>query len=253
MKQYESYRLIWSVAKNIHRSQAKTLVVMVIGLVDTGKMRSFDIAHALADRFSVKFKSAIQRFYRFVKNRKLDDLKVWSEIADHVLRSAGKKLVISVDWTEWHEKLRVLTASACVGRRAIPILAQTFSKTDIPRSQNSRENAFIVVLGMLSPLVKAAVLVFDRGFRRASLIKLLNQHGFTFIIRLASKVKVAGDGYVGLLRNYPLRPGMLVDLGVCRFRSDGVVNVRIVGVWTKGQAEPWWLATSLEKKRQWSG
>jgi hypothetical protein len=71
MKQLESYRLIWSVAKNIHRSQAKMLVAMVIGLVDAGKMKSFDIAHALADRFSVKFKSAILRFYRFVKNRSL--------------------------------------------------------------------------------------------------------------------------------------------------------------------------------------
>jgi hypothetical protein len=250
MKQYESYRLIWSVAKNIHKSQAKTLVAIVISLVDAGKMRTFDIAHALADRTSVLFGSAVQRFYRFIHNRKLDDIKVWSEIATHVLRTVGKKLVVSIDWTEWHEEFRVLTASASVGRRAVPIYAQTFSKTDIPRSQNSRENAFVTMLGLLSPLIKTAVLVFDRGFRRASLIKLLNERGFKYVIRLAAKVKVAGDNYAGLLSFHPLKPGQMVDLGVCRFRSDGVVSVRIIGVWAWGQAEPWWVATSLEKKRQ---
>jgi hypothetical protein len=253
MNRLESYKLIWSVAKNLHRSQAKTLVVMVICLVDSGKMRSFDIAHAMADRFAVLFKSAIQRFYRFIHNRKLDDIKVWSEMADHVLMSVGRKLVVSIDWTEWHDHLRVLVASACVGRRAIPIFAQTFSKTDIPRSQNTREDTFVKMLGMLSPMVRAAILIFDRGFRRASLIKLLNEHGYSYVIRLISKVKVTGKRYAGLLRDYPLSPGQMVDLGVCRYRSDGIVTVRIIGVWAHGQKEPWWLATSMEKKRQKGG
>lgn len=253
MKQPESYKLIWSVAKNLHRSQAKVLLAMVICLMDARKMRSFDIAHALTERFAVKFKSGIQRFYRFIHNRKMDDLKVWAGIAGHVLASIRGKLVISIDWTEWHEELRVLSASVCMGNRAIPILAQTFSKTDIPRSQNSRENAFVTVLRLLSPLVKDAVLIFDRGFRRASLIKLLQQSELQFIIRLISKVKVSGKTYAGLLRDYPLTPGGIVDLGVCRYRGDGAVSVRIIGVWAFGQKEPWWVATSLEKKRQTSG
>jgi len=99
----------------------------------------------------------------------------------------------------------------------------------------------------MSPLVKKAVLLFDRGFRRASLIKLLLQLEHRFIIRLMAKVKVAGASYTGLLSAYPLKPGHTVDLGVCRLRSDGVVLVRVIGVWRRGEDEPWWLATSLDK------
>ncbi|MFH1085127.1 MAG: hypothetical protein V1772_05140, partial [Chloroflexota bacterium] len=51
--------------------------------------------------------------------------------------------------------------------------------------------------------------------------------------------------YQGLLSAHPLQPGQWVDLGPCRLRSDGVVTVRVVGIWAIGQAAPWWLATSL--------
>lgn len=246
MRHPEYYRFLWTTAKNLHRAQAKSLIAVVVCLVSCGRMRSFDIAQMIAARFCVKLKSAVQRFYRLVNNRKLDDLRVWTPLAHHLLMAAGKVMAISIDWTEWHEELRVLTAAVGIGRRAIPIYAQTFSKTKIPRSQNSRENSFIKVLGLMSPLVKKAVLLFDRGFRRASLIKLLLQLEHLFIIRLMANVKVAGATYTGLLSAYPLKPGQTVDLGVCRLRSDGVVLVRVIGVWRRGEDEPWWLATSLD-------
>jgi hypothetical protein len=242
----QAYRYLYAAARKLHGSQRKALVAVVVCLVEVGNMRSFDIAHAIADRYGILFKSATQRFYRLINNRKVDDLPVWAEVTHHLIVAAGKVAVIAIDWTEWHEAHRVLTAAVCIGRRAMPIFAQTFSKTDIPRSQNSRENAFIKVLGTLSPLVKKAVLVFDRGFRRASLIKLLIEHTFTFIIRLEAGVKVSCPTYTGLLTAYPLRPGDAVDFGVCLLTIKGTVAVRVVGVWAVGQAEPWWLATSIE-------
>lgn len=246
MSHPEYYKFLWATAKNLHRAQAKSLIAVVACLVSCGRMRSFDIAQTIAARFCVKLKSAVQRFYRLVNNRKLDDHRVWTPLAHHLLMAAGKVMAISIDWTEWHEELRVLTAAVGIGRRAIPIYAQTFSKTNIPRSQNSRENSFIKVLGLMSPLVKKAVLLFDRGFRRASLIKLLLKLEHLFIIRLMANVKVAGATYTGLLSAYPLKPGHTVDLGVCRLRSDGLVLVRVIGVWRRGEDEPWWLATSLD-------
>jgi len=127
MSHPEYYRFLWATAKNLHRSQAKSLIAVVICLVTCGRMRSFDIAQAIKARFGGKLKSALQRFYRLVRNTKLDDLKVWSPIAHHVLCAAGRVMTISVDWTEWHDELRVLTAAVSIGRRAIPIYAQTFS------------------------------------------------------------------------------------------------------------------------------
>lgn len=241
----EAYRWLHAVGKHLHRAQAKALIAVVCAVVLCGKLRSCAVAQELAGRSGTKFKSAVQRFYRWVKKSKLDELLVWAAIAERTLAGAGRHACISIDWTEWRFGKRILVAAVARGRRALPIFAQTFSKTNLPRSQNSRENAFCTTLGLLSPLVKRAVLLADRGFRRASLIKLLLAHQFRFVVRLAAKVTVQSAEYQGLLSAYPLRPGQWIDLGVCRLRSDQVVQVRVVGVWAVGQKEPWWLATSL--------
>ncbi len=87
----------------------------------------------------------------------------------------------------------------------------------------------------LSPLMERAVMIFDRGFRGVSfLLELRLLHGL-FIVRLAAKVHTYGQEYPDLLREHPLRPGQLVDLGVCALRKDGAVKTRVIGVWAKGQ------------------
>jgi hypothetical protein len=64
------------------------------------------------------------------------------------------------------------------------------------------------------------------------------------------KVKVEGGGFRGLLSGYGLRPGQVVDLGWVLLRQDGAVKVRVIGIWAKGQGEPWWLATNLAESVQ---
>ncbi len=87
----------------------------------------------------------------------------------------------------------------------------------------------------------------DRGFRRVSFIKLLlEQDGHGFVVRLMDKVKVEGAVYVGLLSGYGLKAGQAVDLGWVLLRQDGAVRVRVIGVWSRGQREAWWLGTNLE-------
>ncbi len=49
-----------------------------------------------------------------------------------------------------------------------------------------------------------------------------------------------------LLKKCRLQPGHALDLGWVRLRQDGAVQVRVIGLWAKGQKEPWWLATNRE-------
>lgn len=170
-------------------------------------------------------------------------------MAERVLSLDLKRPLIAVDWTEWHQDMRVL-AAACVGNRAIAIFAQGFSKTDMPRSQNPRENTFIDLLTRLSKRVNKAVLIFDRGFRRVSFIKQLGWLRQSFIIRLAAKVHVRSQHYQGLLSDHPLRPGKRIDLGNCELSERSAVRVRVVGIWAHDQAEPWWMATNLSVSLQ---
>ena len=102
-----------------------------------------------------------------------------------------------------------LVAAACVGSRAIAIFAQAFSKTDMPRSQNTRENTFIDLLTRLSKRMKKAVLIFGRGFRRVSLIKQLGWLRQPFIIRPAASPAECGrpDGHLCFPYGATLRDG----------------------------------------------
>lgn len=241
------YRLLWEFARCLRRTQAKTLVAIVHSLIRSGQMRSFAVAGALSEETGVGFKSALQRFYRWIHNPNLDDMVCWSALADRVLPSGNQRALVAVDWTEWHSGLRVLAAAVCVGSRALPILVQAFPNADIPRSQNTRENTFVHLLVRLSEQMAHAVLVFDRGFRRVSFIRELQSLHQPFLIRLAAKVQVVNGAYCGLLSKHPLRPGHTVDLGICALGKRRTVQIRVVGVWARGQKQPWWLATTLSK------
>lgn len=242
------YRLLREFAKGLRKTHAKTLLVVARALIGCGQMRSFALAGQLARGSGIRFKSALQRFYRWVHNDRFDDLACWSALAARLAEAGGRRLLVAVDWTEWSHDMRILNAGLCVDSRAIPVLVQAFSRTDIPRSQNTRENTFLRLLVRLCERMAQAVLIFDRGFRRVSFIKELEWLKQPFIVRLAVKVQVASQAYQGLLSDHPLRPGQVVDLGSCALRQAKPVSVRVIGVWAKGQDEPWWLATSLAGK-----
>lgn len=247
-----AYAALWQIANTLRRSQAKALVAIVSAIVMAGSMRSFAVAQKLAGGGGIYFKSALQRLYRLFANTRLDDLAVWAGLARILVPVAGRMPVVSLDWTEWGDEHRVLALTLSVGRRALPIFAQAFSKTDMPRSQNVRENTFVQILEHLAPALRGAILLADRGFRRASFVRLLQDLHQRFVVRLAAKIHVSSRAYKGLLCDHPLRPGQQVDLGVCTLEPEsekrrGPLRVRIVGVWQRGQTEPWWLATSERK------
>lgn len=91
----------------------------------------------------------------------------------------------------------------------------------------------------------AACFLADRGFWRASFIKLLLEHpGHTFLVRLHDKVLVENEARRRLLRNIDLQAGQAIDLGWVKLRQDALVVVRVIGVWAKGRRQPWWIATN---------
>jgi hypothetical protein len=240
-----AYGLLWGLAKDLHKTQGKTLVAVCASFARSGRARSFEVARQLAQRAGIRLKSALGRYYRWVGHSALDPAKVWCKLAGRLLVAAGRRPVVAVDWTEWHSGLRVLAAGVCLGKRAVPVLARALVIATIRRSQNAFEQAFLTQLRALSPLMEKTVLVFDRGFRRVSLICQLQYLHQPFVLRLIGKVHVTLKGYQGLLSAYPLRPGQWVDLGMVQLRQHHPVRVRIVGVWAAHQKGVWWLATSL--------
>ncbi len=248
MFQQRSYGLLRTLAKGLHKTQVKAFVAVCGALTMCGQARSFAVARQLAGQSGTRFKSGLQRYYRWVGQSAIDPVQVWQHLAEPLLLAAGRRRVVAVDWTEWHGGQRVLAAGVCLGKRAVPVLAWALAIATIQRSQNAFEDAFVKQLRALSPLMTKAVLVFDRGFRRVSLIRDLLLSSQPFVLRLVGKVHMKTKDYAGLLSDYPLRPGQWVDLGVVELRQHRPVRVRIIGAWASRAKEPWWLATSLTQR-----
>jgi hypothetical protein len=224
----------------------KTLGLVIAAIAVTGQARSFAIATTISRWLGTRLDSAVNRFYRLLRNSRVDYTQFVEQWARLLVRGPERHLLIAIDWTEWHHELRMLVAAVVAGKRALPLYAQAFKRIIRRRSQNSRENTFLRVLGdgLKRAGIRATILC-DRGFRRASWIALLQELKLDFVVRLMSDVYVQlASGERVALQDILLTPGQCVDLGAVALRSDGVTSVRIIGYWAPSAKEPWWIATS---------
>ena len=210
-----------------------------------------EIASLLSSWLDVRLDSALNRFYRLLRNPRISDLRLTRQMLRLVSAKLGKTLLIAIDWTEWREPLRMLVATVVTDTRGIPVHVSAFDKHRIRRSQNSRENTFLRTLAMeLKAVGRNAIILCDRGFRRSSWLALLQQLELGFVVRLMDDVlverRVRGRAFQLALAKHGLQPGEVLDLGVVPLREDGFTSVRVIGVWARGAREPWWLATSLD-------
>jgi len=247
MDQNAIYSFINEIGKFLHGSQLKSLARVVMAIVAVGQARTWPLASFISQQSHIGFKSALQAVGRLLGNRRLDFWHLGARLLQKITRQ-GDLVPLAVDWTEWQEPMRVLVGAAVIGKRAIPVAAEGFDRNNIPRSQNARENTFLCLLKrMADEAGRCLVILTDRGFRRVSWIQQLKALHMEFVVRLMTDVMVRrpGDDRGIRLRDIALKPGHMLELGPVALRQDQAVHIRVVGIWAKGQKEPWWLATSL--------
>jgi hypothetical protein len=243
----DNLKVMGQILSPLRRSQSKTITLVIEGIAWMAQATSIPVAAFVSQVTGSQINSALTRFYRLLHNPRVDDLKVSRQMLCFLAQLPGPFL-IAIDWTEWHPPLRMLLASVIRGTRAIPVHAAVFSKIHIHRSQNTWENNFLRLLcWLLNEINARACFLSDRGFRRVSYLKLLQeQKEHSFLVRIADQISVEFKKGKRLLKKCGLQPGHAVDLGTVLLRQDGAVRLRVIGIWAKGQREPWWLATNLE-------
>ena len=247
MRPPENLKALGQILSPLRKSQSKTITLVIQAMAEMAQAASIPIAAFLSHATGSQIDSALTRFYRLLHNPRLDDLNVTRQMLSFFAQLPGPFL-IAIDWTEWHPPLRMLLASVVRGTRAIPVQAAVFSKVEIHRSQNLWENNFLRLLcSILNTLPTKACFLSDRGFRRVSYLKVLQEYPeHSFVVRIADHITVEFKRRKRLLCKCGLQPGHALDLGTVLLRQDGAVTVRVVGIWAKGQREPWWLATNLK-------
>lgn len=240
------YPVLSTLLSPFRRSQQKTCAALIAALCQCAQASSFAIAGQLACLTDVQFGSALTRLYRFLRNPRFDD---WL-LTEQMLRLLGARpgpLLLALDWTCWHDRFSLLTASACVGTRSIPVAASACSVRNLSRSQNLFEETFLCLcVDRLRAAGVSALWLCDRGFHRVGWLKLLVEMKQHFVVRLKRDVTVRLPAGPHLLKSLEVREGGRRDFGFVELRQDGAVRVRLIGVWAKGAKEVWWLATDLE-------
>lgn len=235
--------VVGRIFQGLHAKNRQTLAVLMAALLVTGRAGVAALGRGIQSRTA--FKHSIKRVDRFLGN---DNVVVcdWCKALFATVVGPRKSVKIAIDWTKigpWP----VLVASVVIRRRGIPIYWATCDFRKLQRSQNAFENSFLVVLRDIIPRNVNAILLFDRGFRRVSLVKHIKSLGFHFVIRSCSDAHImtaAGDKIA--LRGLMLSSGIVKDFGHVMATMDKPEDVRLVAVFDRDQKEPWLLFSDLD-------
>ena len=248
MNPLRRYPVLSTLLRPFRLSQQKTCAAIICALCQAAQASSFAVAGQLSCLTDVQFGSALNRLYRFLRNDRFDD---WL-LTEQLLRLLGRRpgpLLLALDRTAWQDRFSVLTASVCVGTRAVPVAASACVKANLARSQNLWEETFLrLTVDRLRAAGVSAVWLCDRGFHRVKWLERLAELNQQFVVRLTRDVTVRLSDRACLLRGLELRPGERRDFGWVWLRADELVRVRLIGVWSAGAREAWWLATNLENR-----
>ena len=171
---------------------------------------------------------------------------------------------IMIDWSDLGRGRNGLFAAVCFRGRGLPLLSWVSTPAELNPSQNRVEEFFIGRLLRHLPNNIRPLLLADRGFGRASLIRFVQQmprhtgYPVDYVIRIRGDVVVQSADYHGRLRDYPLRKGRILFRPQTLYRSDGAAVINLVLYWARGHREPpyqirgrlWYLTTSLGDPRQ---
>lgn len=199
-------------------SQQKTCLSIVAALLAAAEANSFAIASALAEQRSIGLPSALNRFYRFLRNERFDNRLLTERLFSFFAHR--QTIVLCLDWTAWGERFSLLTASVCVEKRWIPVAVSAVKKRMLARSQNLWEETFLRLCAdrLKSARVKA-IWLCDRGFHRLAWLLTLKNLKQQFVVRLQRDVYVEIDGERMLLGKLALNRG-----AQSRFRSRQITG-----------------------------
>jgi hypothetical protein len=274
-------RFIKPVFSHLGVHQLRNLILIVYGIIHARSLECAEIVRHVPTHTS--HHHAKKRIHRFLDNKNIDLsvlMRCWCRfVAVMLLYNFRTYLPVLVDIT-WVNGEKYLVAAIPFLFRSIPIAFRRFTDEEIRKgtSQNLIENAFFAWLK--DTLWDYEVLIVaDRGFRRASLVKYLRELGLHYVIRVSGNVWISTDEnarrkHSGILGDIRLKAGQRIGIRNASYQktlqvptnlilgklgAERVKNLR-ARRGKKKRLEPWYIATDLHdlnkayalyEKRMW--
>lgn len=249
-------RFIKPVFSHLGVHQFINLTLIVYGIIHSRSLECAEISRYVPTE--TNHHHTKKRIHRFLDNKGVDLsvlMKCWCKFVVVILLYGFRTyLPVIVDIT-WVNGEKYLVAAIPFLFRSIPIAFRRFTDEEIRRgtSQNLIENAFFTWLRDTLTGYKV-VIIADRGFRRASLLKFLRELGLHYVIRVCGNVwaithKNAREKYCGIIGDIRLRAGERKYLCNALYQKTLQVPTHLVLGRLKAEKgkkiEPWYIATDL--------
>jgi hypothetical protein len=244
MSWLDLYFLVRQMTTDWHIGGRTCFAALVSAFLYHERFHTANAVDHLARTRRFKRRKAYRKVEKFLhrKTMKLDS--VWQWLWDHYTEQI-KDCFLLIDWTMWKDGRQVLMAALAHSGRCLPLLAVAYQIKKIVRSQNQAEHAFFLLLSLLRRSNQQITCINDRGFARISLVKQLRLRGLRFITRVCHNTYFSSSKYQGLLRDYQIKEGCLVDLGEGALGKDpkNQARLRLLVYRGRGHKAPWFIAT----------
>ena len=261
-------RFIKPVFSHLGVHQLRNLILIVYGIIHSRSLECAEIVRHMPTQTSHHHTK--KRIHRFLDNRDVNLpvlMKCWCRfVAVMLLYSFSFRtyLPVIVDIT-WVNGEKYLVAAIPFLFRSIPIAFRRFTDEEIRKgtSQNLIENAFFAWLRDTLESYEV-VIVADRGFRRASLLKYLRQLGLYYVIRVSGNVWIsthenARRKHSGILGDIKLKAGQRIGIHNAAYHKTLQVPTNLIlgkleaervkklkaKRGKKKKLEAWYIATDL--------
>ena len=227
-------------------TQVRNLALVMSGLLLARSVHLDRISNQLP--LSAKIPSLSNRLRRFLSNKRLLPGTCYRPVAQVLLqRFARAEMLLILDTTQlgrWH---RLLTVALAYRGRAFPLLFSVHPG----KKGHVKVGQAIALLEQLRPWLPhdRVCVLGDSAFGEVQLIKQLSQWHWDYVFRLKGHYSVSPDGSTWQrLMDLGLKPGGQRFLGAVHLTQKHQLVGTFVGMcWAKGEEEPWYLVSSLDR------
>ena len=235
-------------------TRQRNLVWLVLGLLQVrdAHLTISEIARAIVNRSDHWHK--FKRMHRFLANVKWSPQDCFPTLLQFLLSRfhPGAYLPVIIDQSTIAGRWEVLWASVPFRGRALPFYFRLFTTAELSAdpegSQPKLENEFVTGLVHLLPHPAQAVLLFDRGYARVSLLQKLDALGVKYVIRVKADTWVySPHRYEGPLANVTVRRGELLWWRNIYYHKREHFRTNLAVTLNATAEEPWYLVTNLTR------
>jgi hypothetical protein len=222
----------------------QTLAALISGIVGSRRTNLPAIAGKVPD--GTKRQSRVKRFYRWLKNERIDADIYFLPYADALLASlASQTLALAMDGSEVGRKCSTLMVSVIYKKRALPLAWVTIKGN----KGHFSEETHIQLLELVHDIIpEGADVVFlgDGEFDGIDLQAVIDGYDWQYVCRTAKNAQIGVNGERLPFEDVGVQPGKCIDLPDVTFTLQDYGPILAIAWWDAGCEEPIYLITNMD-------